>query len=131
MPEELRQEVHSRLHQVRMMRQDVYLTVAVLGDRDELGEVVLDDFRRVEPDTEEFTVAVASRIELPEVAPLVMAASALEVKSWLAVFGYPEARAAADHARILEARATGRGTRQCGRARQNRRAPAVHGHALL
>ena len=41
-----------------MMRQDVYLTVAVLGDHDELGKVVLDDFPRAEPDTEEFTVAV-------------------------------------------------------------------------
>ena len=43
-----------------------------------------------------------SRIDLPDVAPLGMAASALEVKSWLAVFGHLEARATADHARILE-----------------------------
>ena len=102
LPDELRQEVQSRLGQVRMMRQDVYLTVAVLGDRVELGEVVLDDVPSGEPDTEEFAIAVASRIELPEVAPFAMAASALQVKTWLAAFGHQEARAAADHARILE-----------------------------
>ena len=102
LPEELRQEVQSRLGQVRMMRQDVYLTVAVLGDRLEPGEVVLDDVPSGEPDTEEFAVAVASRIDLPEVAPLAIAASAFQAKTWLAALGHQEARAAADHARILE-----------------------------
>ena len=102
LPDELRQEVQSRLGKVRMMRQDVYLAIGVLGDRVELGEVVLNDVPSGDPDTEEFAVAVASRIELPEVAPLAMAASALQVKTWLAAFGHHEARAAADHARILE-----------------------------
>jgi SAM-dependent methyltransferase len=101
-PDELRQEVQSRLAKVRMLSQDVYLTVAVLGDRVEPGEVVLDDVPPDDPGTEEFAVAVASRIELPDVAPLAMAASALQVKTWLATFGHQEARAAADHARILE-----------------------------
>jgi 2-polyprenyl-3-methyl-5-hydroxy-6-metoxy-1,4-benzoquinol methylase len=101
-PDELRQEVQSRLGQVRMMRQCVYLTVAVLGDGVELGKVVLDDVPSGELDTEEFAVAVASRVGLPEVAPLAMAASALQVKTWLAALGYHEARAAADHARFLE-----------------------------
>jgi hypothetical protein len=85
-----------------MMRQNVYLTSAVLADGVKSGEVVLDDVPSDGPDAEEFAIAVASRIQLPDVAPLALAASALQVKTWLEAFGSQEASAVARHARILE-----------------------------
>ena len=120
LPEELRREVQSRLGQVLMMRQDVYLTVAVLGDRVELGEIVLDDLPSGEPDTEEFAVAVASRTELPEVASRAMAASALQVKTWRAVLWSPRSQGGRRSRTDPRARTADGRTRQCGRARRTR-----------
>ena len=108
LPEELGEELRARLGEVTMMRQDVYLTIAVLRDADflaggrELREISLHKIATGERDREEFTVAVASRAELPEMPPFALMASSLQVKSWLAAFAEQRAIAAADHARILE-----------------------------
>ena len=108
LPEELGEELRSRLSHVRMMRQDAYLTVAVLDDADflaggrEFHDISLHKLATGERDTEEFTVAVAGRNDLPELPPLAVMASALQVKTWLAALAKQRAMAAADHARILE-----------------------------
>jgi SAM-dependent methyltransferase len=108
LPDELAEELRARLDKVTLVRQDVYLTVAVLGDADflagdrDLSEIALQKVATGERDTEEFTLAVAGRSELPEVPPLALLASSLQVKRWLTAFGEERAVAAANRARILE-----------------------------
>ena len=108
LPEELGEELRARLGYVTMMRQDVYLTTAVLGDAEflaggsDLVEITVHKIATGEPDGEEFTLAVAGRTELPELPPLAVMAGSLQVKRWLAAFGEQRAMAAANHARILE-----------------------------
>jgi SAM-dependent methyltransferase len=108
LPEELGDELRARLAHVTMMREDAYLTVAILGDPDflagdrELTGMRLHKIAAGERDREEFTVAVASRNEPPEIPPLALMTSSLQVGSWLGAFGEQRALAAASHARILE-----------------------------
>jgi SAM-dependent methyltransferase len=108
LPEELGDELRARLAHVRMMHQDAYLTVAVLGDADflaggrELTGIPLHKLAAGERDSEEITVAVAGRNEPPEIPPLALLTSGLHVRRWLSAFAAERAIAAADHARILE-----------------------------
>lgn len=107
-PKGLGHELRLRLDHVALLRQDVYLTVALLadeeflaGDRD-VREIALHKMAAGERGAEEFTVAMASRNPLPRTRPLAVMADSLQVQSWYAAFAEHHAILAADRARIME-----------------------------
>jgi 2-polyprenyl-3-methyl-5-hydroxy-6-metoxy-1,4-benzoquinol methylase len=90
---ELRAALERRLSQVRLVRQHDYLLSAVLSEESFLAadgalleDLIVGKISRDEPDRELYTVAMASRTELPAAPEFALLTSSLEFREWIDVF---------------------------------------------